>query len=108
MRNFKEIFRKDVTYDNIKSHKKPGLNPLSRSYIFGKTTGGIKLTTLHPPLLSDKYLVHIPCNCYMKPCNLRKTIDNTEKASQFSGWKKKYFGNKASVSRMENAHFPYI
>ena len=25
MRNFKKIFRKDVTFDNIKSHKKPGL-----------------------------------------------------------------------------------
>ena len=35
--NFSEIFRKDVTYD-IKSHKKPGLHPLSRRYIFGKTT----------------------------------------------------------------------
>ena len=31
-----------MTYDNIKSHKKPGLHPLSRRYIFGKTTGGLK------------------------------------------------------------------
>ena len=38
--NFNETFRKDVTYDNIKSHKKPGIQPLSRRYIFGKTTGG--------------------------------------------------------------------
>ena len=37
-RNFNEIFRKDVTYDDIKSHKKPRLHPLSRRYIFGKTT----------------------------------------------------------------------
>ena len=35
-----EIFRKDVTYDNIKSHKKPGFQPLLRRYIYGKTTGG--------------------------------------------------------------------
>ena len=28
LRNFNEIFRKDVTYDNIKSHKKPRF-PLS-------------------------------------------------------------------------------
>ena len=40
MRNFSEIFRKDVTYDNIKSHEKPGLQPLSRRYIFEKNTGG--------------------------------------------------------------------
>ena len=29
LRNFKEIFRKDVTRDNIKSHRKPELQPLS-------------------------------------------------------------------------------
>ena len=27
-------------YDNIKSHKKPGFQPLIRRYIFRKTTGG--------------------------------------------------------------------
>ena len=41
MRNFSEIFRKDVTYDNIKSHEKPGLQPLSRRYIFEKNTGRV-------------------------------------------------------------------
>ena len=46
LRNFNEIFRKDVTYDNIKSHKKPAFHPLFRGYIFRKTTGGggVKLT----------------------------------------------------------------
>ena len=39
LRNFNIIFRKDVTNNNIKSHKKPGLHPHSRSCIFGKTTG---------------------------------------------------------------------
>ena len=29
MRNLNEVLRKDVTYDNIKSHKKSGLDPLS-------------------------------------------------------------------------------
>ena len=29
-----------MTYDNIKSHKKPGLHPLTRTYNFGKTTAG--------------------------------------------------------------------
>ena len=39
--NFNEIFMKDVTYDNIKSHKKSGTqNPLSEKCIFGKATGG--------------------------------------------------------------------
>ena len=42
MRNFNEIFRKDAAFDNIKSQRKPGLHPLSRRYIFGKTTGGVK------------------------------------------------------------------
>ena len=37
-RNFNDIFWKDVTYDNIQSHKKAGLHPLSRKYIFRKTT----------------------------------------------------------------------
>ena len=37
LRNFKEIFRKDIAYNDIKSHKKPGFLPLFRRYIFGKT-----------------------------------------------------------------------
>ena len=36
----KDLEEKDVTYDNIKSHKKSGLYPLYRRYIIGKTTGG--------------------------------------------------------------------
>ena len=40
LRNFNEIFRKDVTYDSIKSHKKPVLNPFFRKCIFRITTGG--------------------------------------------------------------------
>ena len=40
MRNLYESFRKDVTYDNIKSHKKAGLHSFSRKHIFEKTTGG--------------------------------------------------------------------
>ena len=34
--NFNDIFRKIVTYDNMKSHKKSGLHPLSRKRNFGK------------------------------------------------------------------------
>ena len=29
-----EVFRKDVPYDNIKSHKKPAFQPLFRNYTF--------------------------------------------------------------------------
>ena len=34
--NFNEIFRKDVTYDNIKSQNKPELYSFSKKHIFGK------------------------------------------------------------------------
>ena len=36
--NFNEIFRTDVAYDNIKSHKKAGLHPLPRKHILEKIT----------------------------------------------------------------------
>ena len=36
LRDFKEIFRKDLAYNDIKSHKKPGFLPLFRRHIFGK------------------------------------------------------------------------
>ena len=40
MRNFNEIFRKEVPYNNIKSHKNPGFYPFFRWYIFQKTKVG--------------------------------------------------------------------
>ena len=33
-----------MPYDNIKSLKKPGFNPLFRRYIFQKISGGVKLS----------------------------------------------------------------
>ena len=39
LRNFNEIFKKGLTYDNIKSHKTPVFHPLFRRHVFGKTTG---------------------------------------------------------------------
>ena len=33
-----EVFMKNVTYDNIKSHKEAEVYPLFRKYIFRKTT----------------------------------------------------------------------
>ena len=47
LRTFNQISRKDVNYDNIRSHKKSGLYVLSREYIFGKTGEGVKWS-LHP------------------------------------------------------------
>ena len=53
LRTFNENLRKDVTYDNIKSHKKSGFHLLFRRYIFRKATErmgwrgegvGVKLT----------------------------------------------------------------
>ena len=36
LRNFNEIFRKDMTYNSIKSHNKPRFHPLSRKYSSGR------------------------------------------------------------------------
>ena len=44
--NFSEIFRKDVTYDNIKSCKKTGFHPLFKTYIFQKI---IEVKVTPPP-----------------------------------------------------------
>ena len=51
LRNFNEIFRKDVTYDNIKSHKKAGLHPLFTFLEKLQGRGGVKLP---PSLLKVK------------------------------------------------------
>ena len=76
LRNFNEIFRKDVTYDNIKSHKKPGFYPLFRRYIFQKTTG--KEGQIDPPAVLElklslgedpnHFTLHVGTN-YFKYCN---------------------------------------
>ena len=42
LRYFKGIFRKGVTYDNFKSYKKTGVQPLSEKHTFGKTTWRFK------------------------------------------------------------------
>ena len=51
LKNLNEIFRKKVSYDNIKSHRKTGFYPLSRKNSFGKTAGGgqIDPCSPHPP-----------------------------------------------------------
>ena len=47
---FNESFRKNVAYDNIKSHKKPGFHPPLQRYIFRKTTGGSQTKSPPTPL----------------------------------------------------------
>ena len=42
--DYNDILRKNVTCDNIKSHKKIELHPLSRKRNFGKTTEEVILT----------------------------------------------------------------
>ena len=44
--NFNEVFRKNLTYDNIKSQQKSGLQPLSRKHNFRENTGGGGVTSL--------------------------------------------------------------
>lgn len=44
--NFNDIFRKNVTYHNLKCHKKPGLlHHPSRKYVFEKTIMGTGLSS---------------------------------------------------------------
>ena len=43
LRNFTKVFRKDVTYDNIKRLNKSGHHSLSRRYIFGKNSVWVNL-----------------------------------------------------------------
>ena len=77
LEDFKELFKKDVTYDNIESHKKPGFHHLFRRYIFRKTTGeGVGQTEPPPPpavlgLRSTNKIFegHKNCECY-KPENI--------------------------------------
>ena len=40
LRNFNETFRKDVTYENIKSQKKTGLQPLWKLHFWKNDSGG--------------------------------------------------------------------
>ena len=44
--NFNAIFKKKLTFDNIKGRKKSGLHPLSRKQISEEPQGRVKLT--HP------------------------------------------------------------
>ena len=50
--------RTDVTYDNIKSHKKPRLHPFSIRCIIGKNRGGlVKFTPPSSCLRVNRYQI---------------------------------------------------
>ena len=58
LRNFNEIFRKNVYFNNVKSYKKVGLYLLCREYNFEKTTRGQNDSLLTAFLgLKDELLV---------------------------------------------------
>ena len=52
LRNFNEIFRKDVTHDNIKSHKKQGYTLSLEDEFFKISQGCGDQINPPPPLLS--------------------------------------------------------
>ena len=58
MRIYNEIFRKAVSYDNVKSHNKPGLHLLFRRYNFEKKKqwGG----QIDPPPTPQPFSVKCP------------------------------------------------
>ena len=49
---------KDMTYDNIKNHKKIGFHPLFRIYIFGKTAAFLELIKADNSPISRSFLGH--------------------------------------------------
>ena len=66
LKKFNENFRRDVTYNNMKSHKKARFHPNFRIYIFGKTTGwGVKLP--HPPAFLWLSSIFVVCSQKTSP-----------------------------------------
>ena len=60
LRIFNDIFRKDVAYDNIKSHKKNQSFTLClENKIFGKSTGGQTGSQAFLVLIKDSRSAHI-------------------------------------------------
>ena len=52
------MFRKDLPYDNFKSHKKTGFHPLFRRYNFQKTTGVGGQIDPHPAVLELRLILN--------------------------------------------------
>ena len=75
MRNFNEIFRKNVTYYNILIHKKAEPNLLVGKHMFGKNQrAGVKLT---PPSSLAAFLVLNGFHFGLFCCNSVDVLDYT-------------------------------
>ena len=61
LRKIIEIFRKDVSYDNIKIKKKHRVSPLFRRYKLQKTTGG---SQIDPPVVLGLCYIFLHVLCY--------------------------------------------
>ena len=89
-----EVFMKDVIYDNIKSHKRPGFHRLFRRYIFQKTRrrgggGGSNWPSLLPAHFSiSPFVPKVP---FLYPL---KTSENTMVFLCFQGVEKGCIGNE--------------
>ena len=58
LEKFYEIFRKDVTYDNIKSHKNQGFTlSLEDTFLKKSTGGGSQTDPLPPAVLELKFKI---------------------------------------------------
>ena len=72
LRNFNESLGKDMTYDNIKSHQKPGFHPLFRRNIFRKTTKGGGRSKIDP--FPSRLRVNVPPS----QDNLKTNLDDLD------------------------------
>ena len=70
MWNFNDIFRKEVPYDNIKSHKKPGFNPLFRRYSRFRVKNLFIIESAKLSALRAHVLTCLACLCIHVPMSL--------------------------------------
>ena len=113
LKGFNETFMKKVTYDNIKSHKKPGFHPLSRRYIFGKITGGSQIASPQSLLRIKSFgnswvYQFITINVYMRSLTIMFIIFwDFWWLSKFSLWWKENLLNHQKVSKYYEHDFKW-
>ena len=89
MRNFNEVFRKDVTYDNIKSHKKQGFPFSLKKFISEKITVGLSYPLPpHPPSNKHKHFKFFD-TVWEANLRIKKTQDQPPEAFYKNGALKK-------------------
>ena len=91
--NFKEVFRKNVTYDKIECHKKLALHPVYGKYILGKKhkKEGIKFTLCSPFGLKAfhhkrKAFKSFLRSCYSQPIKLQASFTSCKDDRSFRFW----------------------